>query len=291
MIKRGFTLIEVLVVVAVLMIILALSVTAFYTLTRRTDLEATRDNIIATLNTARNKTLASESAAQYGVYFNNSSSPHKYVLFKGPSYILRDTSFDQIHNLPSTIEISNITLNNSTNEVVFNRLEGDTSNYGIIVLRSLSTNETRDIYIYSGGGISTQPESVSGLGRIFDSRHVHFDLDWSITGATTLKFYFPNIPQTETVDMANYFISATEFDWEGTFSIGGVDQVFRIHTHSLDASNTLLCIHRDRNEGKNTEEVYIYIIQNSIEKEIAHYLADVDDTVIEGLFGGTKEKQ
>lgn len=280
--KQGFTLIEVLVVIAVLMIILTLSVASFYTLTRRTDLDTTRDNIVSDLNAAKNKTLASESAAQYGIYFNNSSSPHKYVLFKGPGYILRDTSFDQIHNLPSTVEISSINLNGSTNEIVFNRLEGNTNNYGAIVLHSLSTNETRDIYVYSGGGISTQPESVSGAGRISDSRHVHFDLGWSITGATTLKFDFINAGKIEQVSMADYFIP-TGFDWEGEFVVNSVIQKFKLHTLQLDPT-TLLCIHRDRNQGENTEEVYIYIIQGGVEKEIAHYDNDQYATIYKGNY-------
>lgn len=278
----GFTLIELLAVIAVLMIILALSVTAFYTLTRKADLDAARDNIIATLNTARNKTLGSEAGTQYGIYFNKSSAPHKYVLFRGASYILRDTSFDEIHSLPSTIEISNIILNNGTNEVVFNRLEGDTNNYGTIVLHSLSTNETRDIYVYSGGGISTHAESASGLGRISDSRHVHFDLGWSITGASALKFNFINAGKIELVPMADYF-TLTEFDWEGEFIVNSVAQRFRVHTHQLDPA-TSLCVHRDRNEGKNTEEVYIYIVQDSIEKEIAHYDNDQYATVYKGAY-------
>lgn len=287
----GFTLIEVVIVLGVLMIVLILSTSALYTLTKKTDLDASRDNIISTLNTARNKTLASEGSAKYGVYFDTSLSPNRYVLFQGSSYALRNVSFDEIHDLASSIEISDINLNPANNEVVFNRLEGDTDNHGLVSIHSLSTSEIRIIYIYPSGETSTQPESISGPGRISDSRHVHFDLGWSIQNATTLKFYFPNIFQTETVDMTNYFIDGTEFDWEGTFSIGEVDQVFRIHTHYLDAFNTFLCIHRDRNKGKNNQEVIIYIIDGGIDKDIAHYLADSEDTVIEGLFGGTKEVQ
>jgi len=174
--------------------------------------------------------------------------------------------------------------------VVFKRLDGSTNNYGSLTIQSLSINETRNIYIYSSGEISTQSESVSGLGRISDSRHVHFNLlNWSITGATTLKFDFINAGKTELVSMADYF-SGDSFDWEGQFTVNNKLQKFRIHTHQLNPT-TLLCIHRDRNEEKNTEEVYVYIVQDSIEKEIAHYLADADDTVEKGLYVSTMAKQ
>ena len=108
-----------------------------------------------------------------------------------------------------------------------------------------------------------------------------------------IKFDFVAVGEIETVAMADYFnADKTEFDWQGTFSfVAGVDQVLRVHTHSLDAFNTLLCIHRNRNYGQNDQEVIIYIIDGGMEKEIAHYLADEDDTVIEGFFGGVKEIQ
>jgi len=64
--------------------------------------------------------------------------------------------------------------------------------------------------------------------------------------------------------------------------------VFQIHTHSLDVSNTLLCIHRDRNQGKNNQKVVIYIVDGGIDKEIAHYAGD---TVSNGAYGGIMEVQ
>lgn len=268
--KKGYTLIELLIAIAVLTVILVISAATFYNLTKKSDIDISRDNIISTLNTARNKTVASEGSAQYGVYFDITSSPDRYIL--------RSTSFEEIHDLLSTIEISI----GGGSEVVFKRLDGSTDNYGSITIKHLTTNETRTIYIYSSGEISTKPGSTSEAGRITDSRHVHFDLGtWSIQNATTLKFYFSSIFQTEIVDMANYFVDTTEFDWEGEFTVNEATQKFRVHTHQLNPT-TLLCIHRDRNKGKNTEEVYIYIIQDTIEKEIAHYLADADDIVYRG---------
>ncbi len=269
---EGFTLTEILIVLAVLLIVLGSSVVAFYTLTRKTDLDTSRDNIISTLNTAKNKTLASEGADQYGVYFDDfsddtSSDPHKYILFQGLSYV--DASFKETHILPATVEISNLSFSGTGDEVVFNRLEGNTDNDGLIAIKFLTTGETRTIYVYSSGEVSTQSEPVSGTGRITDSRHVHFDFGtWSISGADTLKFDFINTGQIEQVPMVDYF-TLDSFDWEGEFSVEDVTQKFRIHTHQWDP--TILCIHRDRNQGANTQEVYIYIIKDGAENYIVHY--------------------
>jgi Tfp pilus assembly protein FimT len=278
----GFTLIEIVIILGVLMIVLILSTSALYTLTRKTDLDTSRDNIVSTLNTARNKTLASEGSAQYGIYFDTSLTPNRYVLFQGPNYVSRNLSFDEIHNLSSSLEISSISFNGVNSEVIFNRLEGDTDNYGLVSIRSLSTNEIRIIYIYPSGEISSQPESVPGFGRISDSRHVHFDLGWSISGADTLKFDFINVAQIELIPMADYFTSES-FDWEGEFLINDVPQKFRVHAHQLEP-DTLLCIHRDYNKGESDQEVIIYIIDGSIDKDIAHYDDDQYKTVNKGIY-------
>jgi len=280
--KNGFSLIEFLIIFGVLTIVFLLSITAFSTLTKKSDLDATHDNIVSIFNLARNRTLASEQASRYGIYFDTSTSPDQYVLFKGDNYLLRDPVFDEIHILPSNIEISQISFNGSTNEVVFNRLDGNTFNFGSIAIHSIRTNEIRDIYIYSSGEISNYPPSVPGGGRIVDSRHVHFDLGWSMAGATTLKFNFVNASRIEQISMSDFF-SPTGFDWEGEFLINNVVQHFIIHTHQLDPV-TILCIHRDRNEGKNNEEVYVYIIQDGTEKEIAHYDDDQLATVNKGIY-------
>jgi len=289
---KGFTLVELLVIVGILVILATISVSVFRFFQRESDLNNNAEETINILRLAQSKTLASEGASQYGVYFDTSVSPHQYILFKGSDFATRDASFDEIYELSNTVEIYEINLGGG-NEVVFNRLTGETNQPGNITLR-LKTDPTKNriIYIEDYGQVGQTSPSVPTNDRIKDSRHVHFDLGWSIQNATTLKFSFPNISQIETVDMANYFnVDKTEFDWDGTFSVGGTDQVFRVHTHSLDAFNTLLCIHRDRNQGENDQGVIIYIIDMGIDKDIAHYLADAADTVEKGFYVNTMERQ
>ena len=227
--RKGYTLIELLIVIAVLAIILVLSVVVFYTLTRKTDLDTSRDNIISTLNSARNKTLASEGADQYGVYFDISTSPDRYIL--------RNTSFEEIHDLPSTIEISI----GGGSEVVFKRLDGSTDNYGSITIKHLTTNETRTIYIYPSGEISY------GDDRIIDSRHVHFDYDRVIGTATEkLILTFDTVVTEEIIIVDN--LKDGQIYWEGEVDVDGGVQKVTIHTHRLNdiTLGTQFCIHRDR---------------------------------------------
>jgi len=292
-VNSGVSFIEMIMVVAILVILISIAAPVFIFFQRGLEFNNNIEETINVLKIARNKTLASEGASQYGVYFDNTSSPHQYILFKGESFALRDDSFDEINNLSDNTEVYNIDLNGG-NEIVFDKVTGNTSQPGSISLRlKTDITKTKTIYIEGSGYVKlTAPIIPSDANRVKDSRHIHFDLGWSIQDAVGLKFDFVDAGQIKTIDMANYFNDdKTEFDWQGTFLIGGVDQIFRIHSHSLDAFGTILCIHRDRNNNKNTEQVMIYIIDGGIEKNIAHYLADANDTVDEGLFGGTKEIQ
>lgn len=280
--KKGFSLIEFLIVFGVLIIIFTFSIAAFFVLTKKSDLDVSFDNIISTLNLARNKTLASEYADKYGVYFDVLSSPDRYILFKGQNYVSRDPVFDEIHLLPVNIVISSLGFNGSTSEIVFNRLDGNTLNFGSLTISSLRTNESREIYIYLSGEVSARSVSVPTVGRISDSRHVHFNLGWSMNGATSLKFNFINAGQIELIPISEYFSSAS-FDWEGEFTVNGITQYFVIHTHQLEPI-TNLCIHRDRNGEVNNEEVIVYIVHDETDKEIAHYDDDQSATVNKGIY-------
>ena len=119
---------------------------------------------------------------------------------------------------------------------------------------------------------------------------MHFDLGWSIQDAASLNFQFmePDPNQIETVSMAQFFnMDKTEFSWDNKnnpFIVNGNEQVFEIHTHFLDSSNVILCIHRDRNYEKNDKEVVIYIVDGGINKNIVHYLADAEDTAEKGFY-------
>jgi len=288
--KGGFTLIEVLVVLGILIVVFLLSINVLSSLYKKTELDAAKDNILTSLKMAKNRTLASEQSTKYGIYFDTISDPDRYIFFQGLNYASRNIAFDEIYDLPKTVEISSIILEGSNNEIIFNRLDGNTSNYGNIVIRSLKTADARTIYVYSSGEASDRENIVSGAGLISDSRHIHLDLGWDMSGSVDLKFYFVNAGQTETVPIAGFF-SFEEFNWRGQFWVNSAWQRFEIHTHQL-IPTTNLCIHRDRNNGENNEEVFVYIIQGGIEKEIIHYDDNQQATATKGTYVlGEMEKQ
>ena len=75
--KKGFTIIEVIISIFIIAILVAISITSFFALRQNSDLKNSAQEVANVLRLAQSKTLASESSGRYGVYFNNATSPKK----------------------------------------------------------------------------------------------------------------------------------------------------------------------------------------------------------------------
>lgn len=273
--SSGFTLIELVVVMAILGIFVLIASQTLGLFTQQVNLNTTSQRIVSTLQLARNKTLAAEDESQYGVHFEQS----KYTLFKGSTYSSSDP--DNKEYSISTTEIYEINLTVG-DDIIFDRIRGTTANSGNVKVRLLSdTSRTETILVNSSGSISLL-ESVSpscpGMTcpRITDTRHLHFDLGWSILGELDLIFEFPDDSHTETIPMTGFFNGPNEFDWEGKITVNGSDQILRVHTHFLNATNTTLSIHRD---GQKNDKAVNISIKSGTEKDIVNYNSAGDAAV------------
>jgi len=277
---RSFTLIEILIVIGIIGILAVLAFPAYRFFQRESDLTTSSVEIVNTIRLAQNKTLASEGASQYGVYFDQTTVPHQHILFKGGSYVSRDASFDEIHKLSSFVEVFEINLAGGVSEVVFNRVSGETLQSGNISLR-LKTDPTKikTIYIESSGRVDLILSSTpSDEGRIKDSRHVHFTYNQDARNAATLHLVFPNYP-ADNFDInfqANLNSAKTKFYWEGGVLVGQVgnqtEQKLIIQTHSLDITSAQFSVHRDRRSNDKTLEITLD------DQNLIHYTADGQTT-------------
>ena len=132
-IMKGFTLIEILVVITIAVILFAIVVSGFSGLRQSSDLTLAVDDSISFLQEARAKTLSSENNSIYGVHFETS----QFVLFVGNTYNPADSS-NKVRALPSTIEISSFILGGGGADVIFKRLTGETGNDGTVTFRQTS---------------------------------------------------------------------------------------------------------------------------------------------------------
>ena len=288
---RGFTLIEILIVVGITILFLGLSIPQLRSFQQVSHLQGTGKEVVAALRLAKSRTLASEGALQYGVYFDAISTPSQYTLFQGSSYATRDTAKDEIAVLQKTIEISAISLGGG-NEVVFERVTGSPSAAGTITFRQVAdSSRTKVVSVLASGTIEEDVSSApSDASRVVDSRHVHVsyqgrDID---TGTENLRLVFPDT--TFTIVLASN-MSGGQIFWEGDVVSEGENQHLKIHTHVLNdiVLGTQFSLYREGQE--NTKTLSIELSGDG--DNLISYADDPQGTVTKGvsIYAKTPELQ
>lgn len=254
--SQGFTLIELLVSVAIILIITAVTLFSLTTLNKQVSLDSSSQNVLSVLRLARSQTLASKGQTVYGVHFETT----KFVLFTGTTYS-PSAATNKDFSL-GDCQIGAISLNGGVSDVVFDRIRGTTAGYGSVIVQLTSDTTKRNIIdIASTGQVGIDTTISSPTARVTDTRHLHFNLGWSIQTATTLTLTFHNSPSADTVQnvtMAGYFDGPKSvFDWSGNVAVNGANQLIRVHTHSLNAFNTTLSINRDKRYNDKAVDISI----------------------------------
>ncbi|XOB41275.1 MAG: Tfp pilus assembly protein FimT/FimU [Candidatus Nealsonbacteria bacterium] len=248
--STGFTLVETLTVIGILVVITATAIPAYRNFQKESDLINSVEEIINILKLAQSKTLASEQSSNWGVYFSI-ISPQEYVLFKGTDYASRDVSFDRDYKIPSLVEIYEVDFAGSGQEVVFDRITGLTANPGQISLRLKNdVLKTRAIIIEPSGQIFHEQVVPTDSNRVKDSRHIHFDYSRQInihSESLILTFFYNSSSVSETI-IINNNIQEDQFFWEGDIDVSGEIQTIKIHTHWFNdpVLGTQFCVHRDQ---------------------------------------------
>lgn len=141
--NRGLTLVETLLGVAVMVILFGLSAVFYQSFQIKNDLDITGNVISQSLRRAQALSQASQEDATWGIYIETG----RVTLFKGVSYIARDTDNDEFFDIPLSIKLSGLS------EVVFDKLTGYPQATGVISLAT-PINDTMDITINQRGMIS-----------------------------------------------------------------------------------------------------------------------------------------
>jgi Tfp pilus assembly protein FimT len=245
----GFTILELLTVIAIFFIICGIAAQIFPVFQKEGELSNSTEKIINILRLGQSKTLASEGASQHGVYFDTTTNPHRYILFKGANYASREVNSDEVHEISKSVEIYEIILGGGGQEVVFSRLTGETANSGKVSLRLKSDNsKTKTIGIQSSGKITLGVEPLpSDSNRIKDSRHVHFNYSRAIDTVNetiTLTFSYDSSTVIQNIAISSNMV-AGQIYWEGEVNVNGQNQKIKIYTHRLNNPDTLFSVHRD----------------------------------------------
>ncbi|MBI3633948.1 MAG: type II secretion system protein [Candidatus Vogelbacteria bacterium] len=147
MMEKGFTLVEIIIVVGILLTLATITITALSKFSQFTALSKDTEKIVSLLNRARSDTISSKNDVRYGVHFEST----KAVLFAGDSYVSNTMTNEVVTVLP-TATIRSVTLNGGGSNVLFDRLTGATSESGNIIISLLGSGaNSRQITISSNG--------------------------------------------------------------------------------------------------------------------------------------------
>lgn len=128
--QAGFTLMEILLVMALLVIVASFSLPIFTAVQSRSDLDNTAIMIAQTLRRAQILTQAVDGDTTWGVYLAAGS----LTLFKGSSFASRETNYDEVFDLATNITPSDLT------EIVYSKFYGLPQVTGAITLTSINNN-------------------------------------------------------------------------------------------------------------------------------------------------------
>ena len=148
--KSGLTLIEFLISLAILGLVIAIVMNTFTDYRKNQSLQKDTETVVEVLGQARNQSLSSQNASQYGVHI----ASDKITLFTGSAYSSSDP-LNSYFPLVSTDTIVTINLSGGGSDVVFRRLTGETGQSGTVVMSSPTISKTKTITVYGTGLIES----------------------------------------------------------------------------------------------------------------------------------------
>ncbi|MBI4272841.1 type II secretion system protein [Candidatus Uhrbacteria bacterium] len=140
---KGFTLLETLLVIALVALIFVAGMPVYLSLMFRNDLAIGQNTTASLLRRAQLLSQGVDGDSGWGAKIQSGS----ITLFQGASYASRNTTRDEIHEIPSSINVA------GAQEIVYAKFTGLPSATGTITFTA-SNNETSTVTINGKGTIS-----------------------------------------------------------------------------------------------------------------------------------------
>lgn len=140
--KRGFTLVEVIIVIGILAIFSTISTSYYTNYKNYSFLKIGTYNIVESIRHAQGNAKRNNGSNSWGVKITSGD----ITIFKGSSYVSRDNSFDQVLDFPKGVILSGI------DEFVFDQVTGDTTDVGTTTISN--AEGSNNIYINEKGTIT-----------------------------------------------------------------------------------------------------------------------------------------
>jgi prepilin-type N-terminal cleavage/methylation domain-containing protein len=141
--NKGFTILEVLISVAIFGLLAGLSTTAYASFAKKQALDAAASTAAAMLRDARAQTIASVGGSQYGVQIE----ADRFVLFQGSTYSASASTSRAVY-FSSRVKASS-----TAQSFVFERVTGDASASGMIEVYLASDPSVKKSVVVQGTGL------------------------------------------------------------------------------------------------------------------------------------------
>lgn len=138
--QKGFTLVEIILVIAIFTLIAGLTYPYMWTYLARQQLAVTTEDIITSLKRAQNKAITNEENTAWGIFFYDDY----YLIIKYPS-----ESESENFSLPNNLSVTG-------DMVIFQKLTGKPEDSATLTIRHSGINEQKIISINEEGNIQIQ---------------------------------------------------------------------------------------------------------------------------------------
>ena len=140
----GFTLIELMLSIAILGLLTGLSIPLYATFSNRNSLDLATQNVATLLRRAETYSRGAKLDTQWGVELQSD----KATLFNGSNFAGRNVAYDEVVTTSPSVGLSGL------NEVLFSKLGGIPQATGSITVTSTNSGEARMITINAKGVIN-----------------------------------------------------------------------------------------------------------------------------------------
>lgn len=141
--RQGLTLLELALSIALIGMLTAITVPLYQSFQVKNDLDLTTTHVAQTFRRAQLLSQAVDGDTTWGVAVTTES----ITLFKGSSYAARETEYDEVTDLPTSLSASGLT------EVVFSAMHGFPNTTGTLTLTS-TTAESRTLILNEKGTVT-----------------------------------------------------------------------------------------------------------------------------------------
>lgn len=146
---KAFTLMEIVVVLAILGVAIGLFALYGQTSQLRADLNSQRDVFVSYLKLAQSSAASGKGSVSHGIHLEDDS----YIVFAGDTYV-EDGNGNFTLTFPKTLIFDNINLNGAGTDIIFEPPFGETETYGTVDIFSEQINKSIQITINSLGLIN-----------------------------------------------------------------------------------------------------------------------------------------